>query len=79
MIMFRGQSLLNSSLIKTVTHNDVSAIDGPDELRAEAVRLIKNTLWVPGINKGKKVNSWRQIPVDFDLNVPLAFLIIIPF
>src|SRR5580692_6796924 len=30
--------------------HDISAVSGPEELRAEAVRLIKNvSMWVPGI------------------------------
>jgi periplasmic protein TonB len=55
--------------------HDVSAISGPEELRAEAVRFIKSSskYWIYGINNGKKVNSWRQMPIDFDLNGPWHF------
>jgi protein TonB len=46
--------------------HEVSAVSGPEELRAEAVRLIKNVnVWVPGIvrvpalNNSVKVNTWK--------------------
>jgi protein TonB len=46
--------------------HDISAVSGPEELRAEAVRLIKNVgAWVPGIvrisalDNSVKANSWK--------------------
>jgi protein TonB len=40
--------------------HDISAVSGPEELRAEAVRLIKNVdRWVPGIVGGKKAITWK--------------------
>ncbi|HEX3080038.1 MAG TPA: energy transducer TonB [Puia sp.] len=46
--------------------HDVSAVSGPEELRAEAVRLIKNVdVWVPGIvrvpalNNSVRANTWK--------------------
>ena len=69
----QGAVIVKFIIDKNGDAHDVSAIDGPDELRAEAVRLIKKALWVPGINNGKKVVSWRQISVDFDLNGPWHF------
>jgi len=54
--------------------HDVSAVSGPDELRAEAVRVIKNSgTWVSGVQNGWRVNTWVQMPVDFDLNGPWHF------
>ncbi len=39
--------------------HDVSAISGPEELRAEAVRVMKSSgkYWVCGVNDGKRVIS----------------------
>jgi TonB family protein len=55
--------------------HDVSAISGPDELRAEAVRLVEDStkyfMW--DVDNAEKADSWRQIPVDFDLNGPWHF------
>jgi TonB family protein len=54
--------------------HDVCAISGPDELRAEAVRVIKNSgKWVSGVQNGWRVNTWVQMPVDFDLSGPWHF------
>lgn len=46
--------------------HDVSAVSGPEELRAEAVRLVKNVgAWVPGIvrvpslDNSVKANTWK--------------------
>ena len=46
--------------------HDISAVSGPEELRAEAVRLIKNvSAWVPGIvrvpalDNSVKANTWK--------------------
>ncbi|MEJ0080861.1 MAG: energy transducer TonB [Puia sp.] len=41
--------------------HDVTAISGPDELRAETIRIIKNVdIWVPAVCNGNKVNSWKN-------------------
>jgi protein TonB len=46
--------------------HDISAVSGPEELRAEAVRLIKNVgVWMPGIvrvpalDNSVKANTWK--------------------
>jgi protein TonB len=46
--------------------HDITAVSGPVELRAEAVRLIKNvSVWVPGIvrisalDNSVKANTWK--------------------
>ncbi len=46
--------------------HDISAVSGPEELRAEAVRLVKNVgVWTPGIvrapslDNGVKANTWK--------------------
>jgi TonB family protein len=48
--------------------HDVIAISGPDELRAETIRIIKNVdIWIPAICNGKKVNSWKTQSVSYRL------------
>ena len=45
---------------------DVSVISGPDELREESIRLIQKVgIWMPAINNGKKVNSWKRQVFNF--------------
>jgi len=44
--------------------SDVEAISGPDELKAEAVRVIKKSgKWTPAIQNGRKVNSYKRQPI----------------
>lgn len=44
--------------------SDVRAISGPDELQAEAVRVIKKSgKWTPAIQNGRKVNSYKKQPI----------------
>jgi protein TonB len=44
--------------------SDVEAISGPDELKAEAVRVIKKSgKWTPAIQNGRKVNSYKKQPI----------------
>ena len=48
--------------------HDVTAISGPEELRAETIRIIKHVdIWVPAISNGKKVNSWKTQSVTYRL------------
>lgn len=48
--------------------HDITVISGPEELRAETIRIIeKIKVWVPGIAYGKKVNSWKIQPIRFKL------------
>ncbi len=47
---------------------DIEAISGPSELRAEAIRVIKKSgVWVPAINNGVKVESYKMQPLVFKL------------
>ncbi|HET6999960.1 MAG TPA: N-acetylmuramoyl-L-alanine amidase, partial [Puia sp.] len=46
----------------------VHAISGPKELRAESVRVIKESgQWVPAMNKGGKVASYKKQPIVYKL------------
>jgi protein TonB len=48
--------------------SDVVAVSGPDELRAEAVRVIKKSgKWTPAIQNGQHVKSYKKQPIGFKL------------
>jgi protein TonB len=52
----------------TGSAHDFTVISGPEELRAECIRVLKvDMLWEPAINHGKKVNSWKTQPINFHL------------
>ena len=47
---------------------DVHAISGPKELRAESVRVVKESgYWVPAMDKGMKVASYKKQPIVYKL------------
>src|SRR5579863_203357 len=47
---------------------DIHAISGPKELRAESVRVIKESgYWIPAMNKGIKVTSYKKQPIVYKL------------
>jgi protein TonB len=49
--------------------SDVEAVSGPEELRAEAVRVIKKSgKWTPAVQNGNKVKSYKKQPIGFQLN-----------
>ncbi len=48
--------------------SDVEAISGPNELRDEAVRVIKKSgKWTPAIQNGRQVKSYKKQPIVFRL------------
>jgi protein TonB len=48
--------------------SDVEAISGPNELRAEAMRVIKKSgKWKPAIQNGRQVKSYKKQPITFKL------------
>jgi len=48
--------------------SDVEAISGPNELRAEAVRVIKKSgTWTPAVQNGRQVKSYKKQPITFRL------------
>jgi periplasmic protein TonB len=48
--------------------HEVTAISGPEELRKESIRLVKNVgRWVSGIYYSKRVNAWKLKSVVFKL------------
>ncbi|ULQ58334.1 TonB family protein [Flavihumibacter rivuli] len=48
--------------------SDVEAVSGPQELRDEAVRVIKKSgKWTPAIQNGRQVKSYKKQPITFRL------------
>ena len=48
--------------------SDVEAISGPQELREEAVRVIKKSgKWTPAVQNGRHVKSYKKQPIVFRL------------
>jgi protein TonB len=48
--------------------SDVEAISGPNELRGEAVRVIKKSgKWTPAVQNGRQVKSYKKQPIVFRL------------
>lgn len=48
--------------------SNVEAVSGPEELRAEAVRVIKKSgKWTPAIQNGHKVRSYKKQPIGFKM------------
>jgi protein TonB len=48
--------------------SDVEAISGPEELRSEAVRVIrKSGKWTPAVQNGRQVKSYKKQPIVFRL------------
>jgi len=48
--------------------SDVQAISGPELLQKEAVRVIKlSGKWIPAIQNGRKVNSYKRQPITVQL------------
>ncbi len=48
--------------------SNVEAISGPNELRAEAIRVIKKSgKWKPAIQNGRQVKSYKKQPITFKL------------
>jgi periplasmic protein TonB len=49
--------------------SNVEAIQGPEKLRAEAIRVIKKSgKWIPAIQNGRKVKSYKQQLIIFKLD-----------
>ncbi len=50
--------------------SDVQAVSGPEELRDEAVRVIKKSgKWTPAVQNGRQVKSYKKQPITFRLEV----------
>jgi outer membrane biosynthesis protein TonB len=48
--------------------SNITAISGPEELKAESIRIIKESgKWIPALQNGQKVNSYKRQPIKFRL------------
>ncbi|MBA4166960.1 MAG: TonB family protein [Chitinophagaceae bacterium] len=48
--------------------SEVNVISGPEELRNEAIGVIKKSgTWIPAIQNGRKVKSYKKQPITFRL------------
>jgi protein TonB len=64
----QGQVVVKFIVDKEGKVSDVEAISGPNELRDEAVRVIKKSgSWTPAIQNGRKVKSYKSQPINFRL------------
>jgi protein TonB len=65
----QGSVLVQFIVDKEGNVSDVEAISGPQELRAEAVRVIKKSgKWTPAVQNGRQVKSYKKQPVVFRIN-----------
>ena len=64
----QGPVVVQFIVDKEGTVSDVEAISGPQELRAEAVRVIKKSgKWTPAVQNGRQVKSYKKQPIVFRL------------
>lgn len=66
----QGTVIVQFIIAKEGNVNSVEAIEGPEMLREEGVRLIKSSgKWIPAQQNGKPVKSYKKQPFNFRLNV----------
>lgn len=64
----QGTVVIQFIVDKEGTVSEVEAISGPEELRAEAVRVIKKSgKWTPAVQNGRQVKSYKKQPIVFRL------------
>ena len=64
----QGAVVVQFIVDKAGTVSDVEAISGPQELRDEAVRVIKKSgKWTPAVQNGRQVKSYKKQPITFKL------------
>lgn len=63
-----GKVVVKFIVTKLGTVSEVEAISGPDLLRAEAVRLVKESgEWIPANQCGRYVKSYKTEEIEFKL------------
>jgi len=63
-----GTVIVQCIVHKQGTLTDIQVIAGPEELRDEAIRLVKDSgNWTPGMQNGHIVRSYKKIPIEFKL------------
>ncbi len=64
----QGQVVVKFIVDKEGKVSEVEAISGPNELREEAMRVIrKSGNWTPAVQNGRKVKSYKSQPINFRL------------
>jgi protein TonB len=64
----QGAVVVQFIVDKEGTVSEVEAISGPNELRDEAVRVIKKSgKWTPAVQNGRQVKSYKKQPIVFRL------------
>ncbi|HTQ28639.1 MAG TPA: TonB family protein [Puia sp.] len=64
----QGDVIVQFIVDKEGNVSDVEAVSGPNELRDEAVRVIKRSgKWTPAIQNGRNVKSYKKQPIKFRL------------
>ncbi len=64
----QGTVVVQFIVDKAGTVTDVEAVQGPNELRDEAVRVIKRSgKWTPAVQNGRQVKSYKKQPIVFRL------------
>jgi protein TonB len=64
----QGDVIVQFIVDKEGNVSEVEAVSGPNELRDEAVRVIKKSgKWSPAIQNGRQVKSYKKQPVKFRL------------
>ncbi len=63
-----GDVVVEFVVDKSGNISHVKALSGPQELRPESVRIIKESgKWIPAIQAGQKVNAYRKQPIKYRL------------
>ena len=66
--LIKGTVLIRFVVDKEGNVSEITALSGPEELRAEAIRVIgKSGKWSPAIHKNKQVNSYKYQQIIFQL------------
>lgn len=64
----QGDVIVQFIVDKEGNVSDVEAIAGPQELKDEAVRVIKKSgKWTPAVQNGRQVKSYKKQPIKFRL------------
>jgi len=64
----QGEVLIEFIIDKEGNISDVKAISGPEELKPESIRIVKESgKWIPAKQGHKKVNSYKKQPIIYKL------------
>ena len=64
----QGEVMVEFIVKKNGLVSDINAVSGPEPLRAESIRIIKESgKWIPAKNNGMAVDSYRRQPINYKL------------